>query len=44
MEDNLVDEFCPEIREALFDVAESLLNTQSFKIRVDHGSKKGIKW
>lgn len=42
MEDNLIDEFCPEIREALFDVAESLLNTQSFKIHVDKGSKKGI--
>lgn len=41
MEDNLVDELCPEIREALFDVAESLLNTPSFKLRVDKGSKKG---
>lgn len=41
MEDNFVDELCPEIREALFDVAESLLNTPSFKLHVDKGSKKG---
>lgn len=41
MEDSLVDELCPEIRKALFEVAESLLDTSSFKIHVDKGSKKG---
>lgn len=44
MGDNLIEEFCPEIREALFEVAENLLNTEHdlLKIQVDAGSKKGI--
>lgn len=42
MGDNLIDEFRPEIREALFDVAEHVLQTKSVKIQVDPGSKKGI--
>lgn len=41
MEDNLIDEFKPEIREALFDVAEDVLQTKDCKIRIEPGSKKG---
>lgn len=41
MEENLIEEFKPEIREALFDVAENILQTRKVKIRVDPGSKKG---
>ena len=41
MEDNLIDELCPEIRETLFDVAENILNTDQVKLRVNPGSKKG---
>lgn len=43
MGDNLIDEFSPEIRDALFEVAENLLNTDRdlLKIQVDAGSKKG---
>lgn len=42
MEENLIEEFRPEIRDALFDVAEEVLNTRDVKIHVDPGSKKGI--
>lgn len=31
-----------EIKEALFEVVEELLQTDKFKVRVEHGSKKGI--
>lgn len=41
MTDNLIDEFKPEIREALFDVAEEVLQTKDCKIRIEPGSKKG---
>lgn len=41
MEDNLIDNFGPEIREALFDVAETILQTKEVKIWVNTGSKKG---
>lgn len=41
MGDNLIDDFRPEIRDGLFDVAESILQTKEVKIWVDPGSKKG---
>lgn len=41
MEENLLDELRPEVRSALFEVAENLLNTPSVKINVNEGSKKG---
>lgn len=41
MEENLIDEFKPEIQDALFDIAEDILNTREVKIHVDPGSKKG---
>lgn len=44
MGDSSIDDFSPEIREALFEVAENLLNTEHelIKIHVAAGSKKGI--
>lgn len=41
MAENLIEEFKPEIREALFDVAEEVLQTKECKIRIEPGSKKG---
>lgn len=41
MAENLIEEFRPEIREALFDVAEEVLQTKECKIRIEPGSKKG---
>lgn len=41
MEDGLLEEFSDEVRDTLFDIAEDLLKTENFKIRVDPGSKKG---
>lgn len=37
----MIDEFQPEIREILFNVAENVLQTKNVKIRIDAGSKKG---
>lgn len=42
MDDNLIGEFKPEIREILFDVAENVLQTKNVKIHIDAGSKKGM--
>lgn len=42
MEENLIDEFRPEIRDALFDVAETVLQMKNVKVWVNAGSKKGI--
>lgn len=41
MEENLINEFKPEIRDALFDVAEDVLQTKECKIRIEPGSMKG---
>lgn len=41
MEENSLEEFSDEVREALFDIAEDLLKTDNYKIRVEAGSKKG---
>lgn len=43
MEGGLREEFGEEHRVALFEVVESLLKTDNFKVRIEPGSKKGIR-
>lgn len=43
MEGGLREEFGEEHRVALFDVVENLLKTDNFKVRIEPGSKKGIR-
>lgn len=41
MGENLMEEFQSEIRDALYDVAENILQTKPVKVWVDLGAKKG---
>lgn len=46
MEGGLREEFGEEhrvVRVALFEVVENLLKTDNFKVRIEPGSKKGIR-
>lgn len=42
MEESSLEDFSDEIREALSEIAENMLKTEEFNIRVDPGSKKGM--